>query len=130
MLTESEKELEKETAPRPGEFPSTPKKKGEPAPHPNPDSSSSETDSDNNNNMSEAGPADLPAAPPPEPVPHRMTRLAAKLHQPPTFSGEGDDFKEETFETWYTTVRLYLNVTGVTANAPGSGNYWILYTRK
>jgi len=103
VLTESAKELEKETATRPGEFPSTPKKKGEPAPPPDPDSSSSDNDSDSNENMSEAGPAD-PPAPPPDPVLERTTRLAAKLHQPPTFSGEGDDLKEEAFEMWYTSV--------------------------
>ena len=129
VLTVSAKELEKETATRPGEFPSTPKKKREPALPPDPDSSSSDSDSDSNDNMSEAGPAD-PPAPPPDPVLERTTRLAAKLHQPPTFSGEGDDLKEEAFETWYTSVRLYLNLTGVTPNAPGSGTYWILYTTK
>ena len=51
--------------------------------------------------MSDAGPAD-PPAPPPDPVPDWTTRLAAKLHQPPAFSGEGDDLKAEAFETWYT----------------------------
>jgi len=45
-------------------------------------------------------------------------------------SGEGDDLKEEAFETWYTSVRLYLKLTGVTPNAAGSGSYWILYTMK
>ena len=129
VLTESAKELEKETPTRPREFPSTPKKKGEPAPPPDPDCSSSDSDSEGNDNMSEAGLGD-PQAPPPDPVLERTTRLAAKLHQPPTFSGEGDDLKEEAFETWYTSVRLYLNLTGVTPNAPGSGSYWVLYTTK
>jgi len=126
VLTESAKELETKTATRPGEFQSTPKKKGEPAPPPDPDSSSTDSDSDSNDNMSEAGLAD-PPAPPPEPVPDRTTRLAAKIHQPPTFSGEGDYLKAEAFETWYNSVQLYLNLTGVIPNAPGSGNYWILY---
>jgi len=92
VLTESAKELEKEIATRPGEFPSTPKKRGEPAPPPDPDSSSSHSDSHSNDNMSEAGPAD-PAASLLDPVLERKTRLAANLHQPPTFSGEGDDLK-------------------------------------
>jgi len=74
--------------------------------------------------MSEVAPAD-PPAPPPGPVLARMTRLAAKLHQARTFSGEGDDLKEEAFQTWYTSVRLYLNLTGVTPNALGSGSYWV-----
>jgi len=129
VLTESAKELEKETATTPGEFPLTPKNKGELAPPPDPDSSSSDSDSDSNNNMSEAGPAD-PPAPPPDPVLQRTTRFAAKQHQPLTSSGEGDDLKEEAFETWYTLDQLYLNLTGVTPNAPGSGTYWILYTTK
>jgi len=103
VLTQSAKELEKETATRPGEFPSTPKKKGELAPPPDFDRSSSDSESDRNDNISEAGPAG-PPAPSPDPVLDRMTRLAAKLHQPPTFSGEGEDLKEEAFETWYTSV--------------------------
>jgi len=103
VLTESAKALKKETATRPGEFPSTSKKKWEPAPPRDPDSSSSNSNSHSNDNMSEAGPAD-PPAPPPDRVLERTTRLAAKLHQPPTFSGEGDDLKEEAFETWYTSV--------------------------
>ena len=106
MLTESAKELEKETATRPGEFPLTPKKKGQPAPPPDPDSSSSDSDSYSNDNMSAAGPADPPAPPPPDPVLERTTRLAAKLYQPPTFSGERDDLKGEAFATWYTSVPL------------------------
>jgi len=52
-----------------------------------------------------------------------MIRLAANLDQPPTFSGKGDDLKEEAFKTWYTSVQLYINLTGVTPNAPGYGSY-------
>jgi len=48
--------------------------------------------------MSEAGLAD-PPAPPPDPVLERTTRLAAKLHQPATFSIKGDNLKEAAFET-------------------------------
>ena len=129
VLTESAKELEKETATRPGEFPSTLKKKREVVPPPDPVSSSSDSASDSNDNLSEAGLSD-PPAPSPDPELERTTRLAAKLYQPLTFSGEGDDLKEEAFERWYTLVRLYRNLTGVTLNAPGSGSYWILYTTK
>jgi len=97
VLTELAKELEKETATRPGEFPLTSKKKGEPAPHPDLDSSSSDSDSEGNDNMSEAEPSDPPASSS-DLVPEMTTMLAAKVHQPPTFSGEGDDLKEEGFE--------------------------------
>ena len=115
VLSESAKELQKETATRPGEFPTTPKKKGEPAPPPDPDSSDS--DSDNNDDMSDAGPADPPALPTEQTV-GTTTKLAVKLHQPPTYSGEGSDLKPEVFETWYTSVQLFLNLPGVTPNAP------------
>jgi len=103
VLTESAKELEKETATRPGEFPSTAKKKGESAAPPDPESSSRDSDPHSNDIISEAGKAD-PPPPLPDPVLERMTRLTAKLHQPPTVTGEGDDLKEEAFETWYTSV--------------------------
>ena len=129
VLTKSAKELEKETATRPGEFPSIPKKKEGQVPPPDPHSSSSDSYRDSYDDMSEAGLAD-PPTPPPEAVPDRTTQLVAKLHQRLTFSGEGDDLQDEAFETWYTLVQLYLNLTGVTPNAPGSGNYWILYTTK
>jgi len=58
VLTELVKELQQETATGPGEFPSTPKKKGKLAPPPDPDSSSHDSDSNSNANMSEVGPAD------------------------------------------------------------------------
>jgi len=60
-------------------------------------SPSSDSDSNSNDNMSEAGPAD-PPAPPPDRVCDRTTRLAAKLLQPPTFSGEEDHLTKESFE--------------------------------
>ena len=119
---ESGKGLEKEKATRLGKFLSTPKKKGETAPPPDPHISSSYNDSDRDDMISEAGPAD-PPAPPTDPVPDRMTRLAAKLEKPPTFNSQGDDLKAEAFETWYTSVRLYINLTGVTPNTPGYRNY-------
>ena len=47
---------------------------------------------------------------------------------PSRFTGEGDDLKPEAFDRWYNSVRLYLNLSGVTGNIAGCGNYWILYT--
>jgi len=68
--------------------------------------------------------------PPPVSIPARKIRLGVKLDQSLTFSSEGDDLKPPALETLYTSVGLYLNLTRVTPKAPGSGNYWILYTTK
>jgi hypothetical protein len=59
---------------------------------------------------------------------HNPARLAVHLLMLARFTGEGEDLKPEAFDRWYAAVRLYQNLTGVSANGAGSGNHWILYT--
>ena len=87
-----------------------------------PDDSSSSSSSDTEDNMSEE------ELPPPANSPAITARISFTPPASTNFTGEGEDLKLEAFDRWYNSVRLYLNLSGVTGNIARSGNYWILYT--
>ena len=122
VLSESVKEAEKAATKTPGTFPKTPPKQKAPAASNDPDDSSSSSSSNTEDDMSEE------AQPLPGPVNPPAVTIRFAPPAPSRFTAEGEDLKPEVFDRWYNTVRLYLNLSEVTGNIPGSGNYWILYT--
>jgi len=64
----------------------------------------------------------------PAPVPEPLLRLTIKVSSRKKFTGDGEDLKPKAFDRWYNSVQLYGRLHIVSPNAPGPGNYWILYT--